>query len=107
MTEAEDVASRAYPRGDKPWELRIYVTGPCSPKCLAASRNLARICDEQLQGHCRVELIDLLQSPERARSDQITAIPTVMRVFPLPVRKLVGTLDNKECALAGLDLPFD
>jgi circadian clock protein KaiB len=99
-----DADSRAYPHGNKPWELRLYVTGLSSRKGIAVRENLERICADHLQGHCTVELVDLLETPQRARTDQITAIPTVVRVFPLPVRKLVGTLADPERALSALGL---
>lgn len=85
------------------WELRLYVAGQ-TPKCLAALSNLKRICDEHLPGQYRLEVIDLLENPRLAREHQILAIPTLVRKLPVPLRKIIGDLSNKERVLLGLDV---
>ena len=90
------------PDGDT-WLLRLYVAGQ-SPKCLTAFANLKRICQENLQGRYRIELIDLMQNPQLASGDQILAIPTLVRRLPPPVRKIIGDLSNADRVLIGLDL---
>lgn len=57
-----------------------------------------------LAGRYRVELIDLMLTPQLAARDQIVAVPTAMRKLPLPQRKRIGDLSNEERALVGLDL---
>jgi hypothetical protein len=52
----------------------------------------------------KVEIIDLVQHPDRARNDNVLAIPTVVRVCPLPIKRLVGDLSNIETALKALGL---
>jgi hypothetical protein len=49
--------------------------------------------------------VDLLLEPERAARDQIVALPTLIRRSPLPERKIIGDLSNRERLLAGLELP--
>ncbi len=83
--------------------LRLYVAGQ-SPKCVRAFSNMKRICDEHLADRYRIEMIDLLQNPALARSDQIFAVPTLVRLLPEPVRKIIGDLSNTERVLAGLDV---
>ncbi len=51
-----------------------------------------------------IEIIDLLESPQRARTDQIVAIPTLVRMLPPPIRKIIGDLSNTERVLVGIDL---
>jgi circadian clock protein KaiB len=85
------------------WDLRLYVAGQ-TPKSQTAFANLKKICDENLQGRCRIEVIDLLKNPQLAAGDQILAIPTLVRKLPEPVRKIIGDLSNTERALIGLDL---
>ena len=85
------------------WDLRLYVAGQ-SRKSLAAIANLRRICDEHLPGRYHLEVIDLLEHPQLAQSDQILAIPTLVRKLPAPMRKIIGDLSNTERALVGLDL---
>jgi circadian clock protein KaiB len=83
--------------------LRLYVAGQ-SPRSMAALDNLRRLCETHLDGCCRVEVVDLLEHPDRARRDQILAIPTLVRVSPLPLRRLVGDLSEGERVLAVLEL---
>jgi circadian clock protein KaiB len=83
--------------------LRLYVAGT-TPKCLTAFVNLKKICEEHLSGQYQLEVIDLLQNPALAGSDQILAIPTLVRRLPAPMRKVIGDLSNAERVLIGLDL---
>jgi circadian clock protein KaiB len=87
----------------QPVELRLYVAGQ-TRKSMAAIANLQRICDEHLAGRYRVEVIDLLKNPALARSDQILAIPTLVRKLPPPIKKILGDLSNTERVLVGLDI---
>jgi circadian clock protein KaiB len=75
-----------------------------TPKSVAALANLKRLCEEHLAGRYSIEVIDLLQEPKRARTDQIVAIPTLVRALPEPVRKLIGTLADTERVLVGLEI---
>ena len=83
--------------------LRLYVAGK-SPKCLTAFVNLKKICETHLAGKYRLEVIDLLENPTLAGSDQILAIPTLVRRLPAPMRKIIGDLSNTERVLIGLDV---
>jgi circadian clock protein KaiB len=85
------------------WELRIYVAGQ-SRRSLLALANLKRICDEQLAGKYRIEVVDLVKHPQLAIEDQILAVPTIIRRLPSPIRKIIGDLSSNERALIGLDL---
>ena len=75
-----------------------------TPKSLTAFANLKRICEERLAGKYRIEIIDLLQNPQRARGDQILAIPTLVRNLPTPIKKIIGDLSDTERVLVGLSL---
>ena len=85
------------------WVLRLYVAGQ-TPKSIAAFQNLKAICEVQLEGKYKIEVIDLLVNPQLSRDDQILAIPTLVRKLPVPVRKIIGDLSNTERVLVGLDL---
>ena len=85
------------------WELRLYIAGQ-TPNSIAAIANLKKICEDQLKGKYRIEVIDLLKKPQLARGDQIVAIPTLVRRLPPPVKKIVGNLSRTERALIGLDI---
>jgi len=83
--------------------LKLYVAGQ-SPNSLAAISNLKRICEGQLQGKYRIQVIDLIEKPQLAKGDQIIAIPTLVRRLPPPVKKIIGNLSKTERVLVGLDL---
>jgi circadian clock protein KaiB len=85
------------------WELRLYVAGQ-TQKSIAAFANLKKICEEYLKGCYRIEVIDLLVSPQLAGDDQILALPTLVRKLPPPLKKIIGDLSNKERVLVGLDM---
>jgi circadian clock protein KaiB len=85
------------------WNMRLYVAGQ-TPKSLRALANLKRICEEHLAGKYHIEIIDLLENPQLASTDQILAIPTLIRKLPEPIRKIIGDLSNVERVLVGLDL---
>jgi circadian clock protein KaiB len=89
--------------GHMAWYLRLYVAGQ-SPKSLYAFTNLKRLCEEHLAGRYEIEIIDLVQRPSLARSDDIVALPTLVRVRPPPLRKIIGDLSNTERVLVGLRL---
>lgn len=102
--------SRRAPTNPKPrkqgpvqWDLRLYVAGE-TPRSVRALANLKRLCETQLKGAYRIEVIDLLKHPELTTGDQILAIPTLVRKVPLPVRKIIGDLSATERVLVGLDL---
>jgi len=84
-------------------ELRLYIAGQ-TPKSLSALSNLRSICESHLSGQYRIEIIDLLKSPQLARGDQILAIPTLVRKLPQPIRRIIGDLSNTQKVLVGLDL---
>jgi len=92
---------------DKPgvaeWQLRLYVAGQTA-KSSAAFDNLKRVCETHLAGRYTIEVVDLLVNPRLAAGDQILAVPTLVRKFPEPIRKIIGDLSNEERVLVGLDV---
>lgn len=89
--------------GEEIIDLRLYVAGQ-TPKSMTAVANLKKICEEHLAGRYRIEVIDLMENPQLARSDQILAIPTLVRRLPEPIRKIIGDLSNQERVLVGLNI---
>jgi circadian clock protein KaiB len=85
------------------YDLRLYVAGQ-TPKSVAALANLKRFCEEHLAGQYKIEVVDLVENPKLARSDQILAIPTLVRRLPEPIRKIIGDLSNSERVLVGLEI---
>ena len=94
------------PDPDGMYHLRLYVAGQ-SPKSVRAVENLRRVCEEHLHGRYEIELVDLVEEPQRARGDEIIAVPTLIRKLPEPVRRIIGDLSDTEKVLVGLQLRKD
>ena len=85
-------------------DLQLYVTDK-TPRCLTAYENIRRICEEYVTGTYRITVIDLHRNPVQAWTDDITAIPTLIRLPRTPGRrKIIGMLTDTEKVLDGLDL---
>jgi circadian clock protein KaiB len=89
--------------GGPPYVLRLFVTGT-TPRSARAIANLRRLCEERLKGEYDLEVVDIYQHPEAAKEHQIIAAPTLVKMLPLPLRKIIGDLADEEKVLAGLDL---
>lgn len=83
--------------------LRLYITGSTSRSIIALT-NLKKICEEYLKGRYELEVIDLYLKPSLAVGDQIIAAPTLIKKLPLPFRRIIGDMSDKEKVLLGLDL---
>ena len=83
--------------------LRLYIAG-LTPRSQEAIRSVTAICEEHLAGRCDLEVIDIYQNPVLAKGEQIIAAPTLIKKLPLPLRKIIGNLADKEKVLVGLDL---
>ena len=85
-------------------ELRLYVAGS-TPQSSRAITNLKTICETHLKDHYDLTVVDLYEQMDRAHDDQIDVTPTLIRYWPLPVRRLVGGLSQTKRVLETLDLP--
>jgi len=83
--------------------LRLYITGATN-RSIFAIQNLKKICQEYLEGRYELEVIDLYQKPSLAKDEQIIAAPTLIKKLPLPFRRIIGDMSDKEKILLGLDL---
>lgn len=83
--------------------LRLYITGSTARSARAIA-NLHRICEEHLSGRYDLEVIDVYQRPEAAREVHLIAMPTLVRLLPEPLRRIVGDLSDRDKVLQGLDL---
>ncbi len=89
--------------GNEKYVLRLYVTG-LTPKSTKAIQNIKKICEENLKGRYELEVVDVYQQPEFAKKEQIIAAPTLIKKLPLPLRRIIGDMSDKERVLVGLDL---
>ena len=100
---ARKISPSAPAEPDGFWTMRLYVAGQ-SPRSVTAIANLRRICDEYVPGRYEVEIVDLLRNPELAKTDQIVAIPTLVKKLPTPVRHIIGDLSSTERVVVSLEL---
>jgi circadian clock protein KaiB len=99
IASTQRIAARTVPE----WQLKLYVAGKTS-RSVAALQNLRNLCEAHLAGRYSIEIVDLLVNPQLAAGDQILAVPTLVRKFPEPIRKIIGDLSNEERVLVGLDV---
>nr|WP_276592427.1 MULTISPECIES: circadian clock KaiB family protein [unclassified Methylobacterium] len=82
----------------------MFVAG-MTPRSRRAIENLRRICDGPLAGQVDLETIDIYQQPHLAERYQVVAAPTLLRLKPLPERRLIGDLTDGARVLSGLGMP--
>ncbi|MCA9910179.1 MAG: circadian clock protein KaiB [Anaerolineae bacterium] len=83
--------------------LKLYITGK-TPRTETAVTTLRKICEEELRGQYQLVVIDILENPQLAEDEKILATPTLIKVLPQPLRRIIGDLSNREKVLLGLDL---
>jgi len=88
-----------------PYKLRLFITGS-TPRSTRAIENMRRICAENLEGRFDLEVVDVYQNPEATKELQIIATPTLVKILPEPLRRIIGDLSDRERVLAGLDLAW-
>ena len=75
-----------------------------SSRTNTAIANLKRICEQELEGQYDLEIIDVLEYPDLAEDEKILATPTLIKSLPLPLRRVIGDLSDKEKVLLGLEV---
>lgn len=94
--------SEAIAEEDILYRLRPYGAGQ-TPKSLATIANLRNICESHLKSKYHIKIIDLPETPQRAKGDQLVAVPTLVRTLPQSMRKAIGDLRHEK-VLVGLDI---
>jgi len=100
---ASELGGQGQGQGDDVWNLRLYVAGD-SPRSRAALANLQRLCEAHIKGRYNIEVIDLAKDPKLAKAHQIVAIPTLIRKFPEPIKRVIGDLSDADKALLSLEM---
>jgi circadian clock protein KaiB len=88
-------------RGKTRLVLRLYVAGS-APNSVLAIANIRAICDEHFASHHDIEIVDLLEYPRRALADGILVTPTLLKLLPLPVQRVIGNLSDRNQVLLTL-----
>ena len=85
------------------YALRLFIAGS-SPRSRRTLKNLKRICATHLAGRVDLEVVDIYQQPHLASESQVVAAPTLLRMLPLPLRRIIGDLSDEASVLRGLDV---
>ena len=98
-----DEASEDTVADQRDFVLRLFVTGH-TEKSVRAVRNVTRLCERHLRGHYDLEVVDLYQQPELAAEHQLVAAPILIKMLPLPPRRMIGDMSDSGRVLAGLGI---
>lgn len=89
-------------RQSKEWDLILYIAGK-STRTMDSVATAKAMCHGRLKGRCHLEIVDLMEHPDRAIKDQIVATPTLVRKHPNPEKKLIG-ISTLEKIFSGLEV---
>jgi circadian clock protein KaiB len=89
--------------GNAKYILRLFVTG-ILPNSVRAIKNINAICEQYLKGRYELEIIDIYQQPFLALTEELIAIPVLIKKYPLPEAKMLGDLSDTQEVLKGLSL---
>ena len=82
---------------------RLYITG-ASPNSSRAITNLKNIFERYLGNHYELNIIDVYQQPQMVSKIDIVALPLLVRKLPLPERRLIGDMSDREKVIRSLEL---
>ena len=97
------VNAPAKDEAQKIYVLRLYVTG-ILPNSARAVVNIKAICEKYLKDRYELEIIDIYQQPDLALSEQIIALPLLIKLSPYPSERMIGDLSNIEKVLKVLGI---
>jgi len=81
----------------------LFVSG-MSHKSGNAIENIRKLCDTYLANRYELQIVDISRDKQMAVDYQIIAIPTLIRIQPLPKRTILGDLSDTQKILQILDL---
>ena len=85
------------------FKFRLYVAGDASNSAQALA-SLRVLCRAHLPERHEIEVVDVFKDPQRALEDGIFMTPTLVKLAPFPVRRIVGTLSQTQTVLQALGL---
>jgi circadian clock protein KaiB len=83
--------------------LRLFVAGSTT-RSQTAITNVRQICEQHLANRFELEVIDVYTHPQQTRDLHIVATPTLVKLEPAPLRRIVGDLSNRDRVLFGLGI---
>lgn len=103
MSELDDFEASVNNAEKGRYVLRLYITG-MTPNSKRAVENVKKICEEHLAGRYNLQVVDIYQQPSLAEGEQIIAAPTLVKIQPAPLKRLIGDMSDTEKVLAGLGI---
>lgn len=85
------------------YKFRLYVAGD-APNSAQAQANLIALCQTHLPDRYEIEVVDVLKEPMVALKDNVLMTPTLLKLSPDPVRRIVGALSQMQTVLDTLGL---
>jgi circadian clock protein KaiB len=85
------------------FKFRLYVAGDAQ-NSVDAIANLTTICRKYLPGRYDIEVMDVFLEPARALTDGIFMTPTLVKLAPAPMRRIIGNLSRTGLVLQALGL---
>ena len=84
-------------------EMRLYIADSATNSAQAVA-NLEAICQEYLQDRFTLEIINVLEFPERALAAGILVTPSLTKLKPAPSARIVGNLSDRKRVLYALGI---
>jgi circadian clock protein KaiB len=91
---------------EETYVLRLFVTG-ILPNSARAVINIKALCEKYLKDRHELEIIDIYQQPDLALSEEIIAVPVLIKKSPLPEKRMIGDLSNTKKVLKELGLDYE
>ena len=88
---------------DETYVLRLFITG-ILPNSVRAVKNIKAICEQYLKDRYELEIIDIYQQPSLTLTENIIAVPVLIKKFPLPEERVIGDLSDTKMVLKELHL---
>lgn len=86
------------------YRFTLFIAGE-SPRSTRAVENLRALGTRNLEGAFELEVVDVTVDAARAEEHQILATPTVIKIEPVPVRRVTGDLSDPDAVALALGLP--
>lgn len=106
MSTISSMPEATLKNSDETFVFRLYVAGE-APNSILALRNLKTLCQRLNNDNYRIDVVDVLLSPERAWAEGVMVTPMVIKVSPMPRIQIIGNLSNADQALSALGLVLE
>jgi circadian clock protein KaiB len=85
------------------FSFRLYIAGDTVNSAQAVA-NLSALCQTYLPERHKIEIIDVFREPMRALEERILMTPTLVKLTPGPVGRIIGTLSQTQLVMQALGL---